>query len=75
MLVLIGSEQGASLRVLTEVTGISSSSISRRCDAARLKVGKNREQKRLAERIRKRYLQLSEESQALRKIIVSILIS
>jgi hypothetical protein len=58
MFILIGSSEGASLKLLSEVTGMNSSTVSRRGDAARLKVAKNPALRRLLKRIRKRYLQL-----------------
>jgi putative transposase len=58
MLALIGCEEGASLKLLSEVTGMNSSTVSRRCDAARLKVREKPELRKLAERIRKRYFEL-----------------
>lgn len=58
MLALIGCQEGASLKLLSEVTGMNSSTVSRRCDAARLKVGEQRDLRELAERIRKRYSEL-----------------
>ena len=54
MLMLIGREMGASLRMLSEITGISSSAVSRRNDAAKLKVQDIGELSKLAARIRKR---------------------
>lgn len=63
MLALIGCQEGASLKLLSEVTGMNSSTVSRRCDAARLKVGEQRDLRKLAERIRKRYFELRRESQ------------
>jgi hypothetical protein len=63
MLALIGCQEGASLKLLSEVTGMNSSTVSRRRDAARLKVGEKPALRRLAERIRKRYLGLLTESQ------------
>jgi REP element-mobilizing transposase RayT len=63
MLAFIGCQEGASLKRLSEVTGMNSSTVSRRCDAARLKVGENRALRKLAESIRTRYLELQRESQ------------
>jgi len=54
MLVLIGREMGASLRMLSELMEISSSSVSRRHDAAKIKLQQNDELSRLAARIRNR---------------------
>jgi putative transposase len=55
MLILIGLQVGASRRMLSETTGISSSALSRRCDAVRLKVQENVETRDLAARIIKQY--------------------
>jgi hypothetical protein len=63
MLALIGCQEGASLKLLSDVTGMNSSTISRRCDAARRKVGEKRALRKLAERVRKRNLELQTESQ------------
>jgi putative transposase len=58
MLVLTGRQAGASLKILSEITGISSSTISRRHDAAKLKVENNEELKQLAIKIKEQYLGL-----------------
>jgi hypothetical protein len=55
MLILIGYQLGASLKLLSEVTGLSSGSVSRRRDAARIKIRENGEMMRLVARIRKLY--------------------
>jgi putative transposase len=55
MLILIGLQVGASRRMLSEITGISSSALSRRCDAVRLKVQENVETRDLAADIVKQY--------------------
>jgi len=52
MLVLIGREMGASLRMLSEVMEISSSSVSRRHESAKIRLQQNDELSRLAARIR-----------------------
>jgi len=52
MVVLIGREMGASLRMLSELMEISSSSVSRRHDAAKIKLQENDELTRLAAKIR-----------------------
>ena len=48
LFVLTGREMGASLKVLSEITGMSSSTVSRRNDAAKVKVQENKEASRLA---------------------------
>jgi hypothetical protein len=55
MLILVGLQLGASRRMLSEITGISSSALSRRCDAVRLKVQENVESRDLATHIIKQY--------------------
>jgi putative transposase len=55
MVILIGLQAGASRRMLSEITGISSSALSRRCDAVRLKVQENVETRDLAADIIKQY--------------------
>jgi REP element-mobilizing transposase RayT len=55
MVILIGLQVGASRRMLSELTGISSSALSRRCDAVRLKVQENVETRDLAADIIKQY--------------------
>lgn len=55
LLILIGRQLGASLILLAEVTGLSSGSVSRRHDAARLKMREDQEVNKLAARIRKEY--------------------
>ena len=57
MFVLTGCQAGASLKMLSEITGLSSSAVSRRHDAARLKVRENREIAKLAAIIREHYRQ------------------
>jgi hypothetical protein len=55
MMVLIGSEAGANAKMLSEVTGISRSAISRRRDKAKLKMRESSEISKLAEEIRRSY--------------------
>jgi REP-associated tyrosine transposase len=55
MFVLIGSQAGASVRVLAEITGLSTSSISRRRDAIRMKVRENSGVAKLVARIKHLY--------------------
>ncbi len=55
MVILIGLQVGASRRTLSEITGISSSALSRRSDAVRLKVHENVETRDLAADIIKQY--------------------
>jgi REP element-mobilizing transposase RayT len=55
LFVLTGRQSGASLRILSEITGISSSTISRRHDAAKFKVNNNEELKKLAANIKQQY--------------------
>ena len=68
MLILIGLQVGASRRMLSEIAGISSSALSRRCDAVRLKLQENVETRDLAADIIKQYRSgndpESQESQA-----------
>lgn len=56
ILVLTGRELGASNRVLSEVTGLSSGSVSRRYDAARLKMRGSQELNTLMARVIREYL-------------------
>jgi len=56
ILLLTGRQLGASTSVLSQVTGLSSGSVSRRHDAARMKVRENQELVRLAARVRREYL-------------------
>ena len=55
MLVLAGRQAGASLKMLSDIVGISSSTISRRHDAAKFKVNNNKELKKLAANIKEQY--------------------
>jgi REP element-mobilizing transposase RayT len=55
MLVLTGRQAGASLKILSEITGLSSSTISRRHGAAKFKVNNNEELKKLAAKIKEQY--------------------
>jgi hypothetical protein len=54
-LILIGREAGANLRMLSEMTGISGSAISRRYDAAKSKMRENGEMSKLVEKIEHEY--------------------
>jgi len=55
MLILIGLQIGASTRVLSELIGISPSALSRRHDAARLKVRDSANISKLASEIIQHY--------------------
>jgi REP element-mobilizing transposase RayT len=55
LFVLTGRRAGASLTLLSEITGISSSAISRRHDAAKFKVRDNNELSKLAASINEQY--------------------
>lgn len=55
LFILTGRRAGASLKVLSEITGISSSAISRRHDAGKFKVRNNKELRQLAASINQRY--------------------
>ena len=55
LFVLTGRRNGASLKLLSEIMGISSSAISRRHDAAKFKVRNNKELGRLAARLNAQY--------------------
>ena len=55
VLILTGRQLGASFSLLSQVTGLSSGSVSRRHDAARVKVHDNQELNKLAARIRQEY--------------------
>jgi putative transposase len=55
MLILIGLQMGASRRMLSQITGLSSSALSRRCDAVRLKEQENVATRDLAADIIKQY--------------------
>jgi REP element-mobilizing transposase RayT len=57
MLLLIGCELGATLKALSEITGLGSSTVSRRHNAAREKLREDEETSKLAERIRSEYRQ------------------
>ena len=56
MLILVGLEVGAGAKLLSEITGVSRSAISRRRDAVRLKMRQDPVISKLAERIRKSYV-------------------
>jgi len=55
MLVLTAHELGAKMTFLSQIMGLSSGSVSKRHDAARLKVCQNQELEKLAQRILKEY--------------------
>ena len=55
MLILIGLQLGASMKVLSEIIGISSSALSRRHDAVRLKGRDNANANKLASEIIQKY--------------------
>jgi REP element-mobilizing transposase RayT len=55
MLILVGLQLGASMKVLSEIIGISSSALSRRHDSARVKVRDNVNTKNLASEIIQEY--------------------
>ncbi len=57
MLVLTGCRAGASLKMLSEITGLSSSATSRRNEAAKSKVRENDGMSKLADSIWKQYRQ------------------
>jgi len=57
LFMLIGCEAGASPRLLADIAGISPSAVSRRYDAARLKLDTKREVSKLAASVRKCYWQ------------------
>lgn len=57
MFVLTACQVGASLKMLSEISGMSSSAVSRRNDAAKFKVRENREISKLAASIREQYRQ------------------
>src|SRR3989442_3019450 len=56
-LILIGRKAGASVEILSEITGISSSAVSRRHDAAKSKMSEDQEMSKLSEWIEKQYLE------------------
>jgi len=64
MLILIGRQAGASVKTLSEITGISSSAVSRRHDAAKSKLRTDRELSKLAEKIESHYWKENRKSQA-----------
>ncbi|HSQ24172.1 MAG TPA: transposase [Pyrinomonadaceae bacterium] len=55
LLVLIACQAGASRKLISDVTGLGSSTVSRRNDAAKLKVRENAEMRRLLASIESRY--------------------
>jgi|SRR5215510_2707610 len=54
LFIMTGTELGASLKILSGVVGLSSSAVSRRHDAARLRACENREISKLADKIIKK---------------------
>ena len=56
MLILIGLQMGASMKLLSETIGVSPSALSRRRDAARRKVRDNANTSKLASEIIRHYL-------------------
>lgn len=54
-LILVGRKAGASVKMLSELTGISSSAVCRRYDAAKSKMRRNRELSKVAEKIETHY--------------------
>jgi putative transposase len=63
MLVLVGCQLGASLKALSEITGLSSSTVSRRHDAARSKMREDKETGKLVANISREYRHAYRESQ------------
>jgi putative transposase len=57
MFILTGLQAGANLKILSEITGLSSSAVSRRNDAAKFKVREKKETRKLAANIQKEYRQ------------------
>jgi hypothetical protein len=55
LFILAGCDEGASLKLLSEITGLSRSAVSRRKDAARLKVRESGETSKLRQRIEEYY--------------------
>ena len=55
LFVLIACQGGASLKLISDITGLGSSTVSRRNDAAKLKVQENVEMRRLAASIESHY--------------------
>jgi len=55
MLILIGPQMGASMKVLSEIIGISPSALSRRHDAARRKLRDKANTSKLASEIIEKY--------------------
>jgi len=65
LFVLTGRRAGASLKLLSEITGVSSSAISRRHDAAKFKLRNDKELRKLAASISEEYHRLeNRKSQA-----------
>lgn len=57
LFVLTGLQAGANMKVLSEITGLSSSAVSRRNEAAKFKVREKKEMRKLAASIQKAYRQ------------------
>jgi putative transposase len=55
LFVLLGCQAGASLKLISDITGLGSSTVSRRNDAAKLKMRENAEMRRLVARIESYY--------------------
>lgn len=62
-LIVVGLEAGANMKVLSSITGISSSALSRRLDAARFKARRDKGAADLIEMVEKRYQRIA-KSQA-----------
>ena len=62
-LIVVGHEAGANMKVLSSITGISSSALSRRLDAARCKARRDKGAADLIEMVEKRYQRIA-KSQA-----------
>jgi len=55
LLILTGCELGASQKILAEITGLDSSTVSRRYDAAQVKVHERTELESMAKQIKTKY--------------------
>ena len=62
-LIVVGHAAGANMKVLSSITGISSSALSRRLDAARYKARRDKDTADLIEKVEKRYQRIA-KSQA-----------
>ena len=62
-LIVVGHEAGANMKVLSSITGISSSALSRRLDTARCKARRDKAAANLIEMVEKRYQRIA-KSQA-----------